>query len=151
MSDGRCLSWNASIEGMTTDEHNSVNHGSVRAGRAAGWRSRRYLALAGVGVIVLGATAGTAAWSVDDKGGRHAPAVHQITEPGDDHGGTRTPSSPRTTEPGDDNGGTRRHVEAGDDSGGRRERGGRGGDKGGHVERRSGRSGSASDDGAGHH
>ncbi|WP_329005390.1 hypothetical protein OHA18_18635 [Kribbella sp. NBC_00709] len=68
---------------MTTDEQNSVNQQSVRTG---GGRSRRYVAWAGAGVIVLGAMAGigTAAWSVDDKGGQQN---HRITEPGDDKGG----------------------------------------------------------------
>jgi hypothetical protein len=113
-------------------------------------------------VIVLGATAGigTAAWSVDDKGGQQH---HRITEPGDDNGGLRTPSSPRTSEAGDDNGRPGKHVEPGDDNGGLRaqaepgdDNDGQGphtepgDDKGGqrgHTERRSG---SSSDDGAGH-
>jgi hypothetical protein len=102
-------------------------------------------------VIVLGATAGigTAAWSADDKGGQR-PANQQVTEPGDDNGGLRTPSAPGTTAAGDDNGGLRKHAEPGDDNGGQRKHVEPGDDKGRHGER-SGRSGSSSDDGAGHH
>ena len=127
---------------MTTDEQNSVNQQSVRA---SGVRSRRCLAWAGAAVIVLGATAGigTAAWSVDDKGGQH----HRTTEPGDDNGGLRTPSSPRTSEAGDDNGRPVTHIEPNDDKGGQHARTEPGDDRGGHGERRSGAS---SGEGAGH-
>ncbi|WP_371406848.1 hypothetical protein OHA10_15175 [Kribbella sp. NBC_00662] len=107
---------------MTADEPNSVNQKSVRT---SGVRSRRYLAWAGAVVIVLGVTAGvgTAAWSVDDKGGQHQ------TEPGDDNGGQHAQA-----ERGDDKGGQQAHTERWDD-------------RGGHGGRRSG---SSSGDGAGH-